>query len=360
MDKLFSSMRRVLLLTVVLSLFSVGLSAGDEVYLEASNHAVDFLVSQIQADGSYGPTDDLAAYYKSPSTLYAAGRVEEANRLVDYIRTRFLQPNGDVLTAPGNKSADGALVEYYHYTNTWIAMGAQRLGRFDVAVPTHNYLLDFYNKHQGGYNTTGPYHPSNKDGIVTDTLSTSHGGLMALYFGDMDRARAAGDLLLDIYAAQDNLSAGLYLRIDRKGKLIKEYPPELAVFYFVSATDENQAYFFVGYPIAYLGLLYRATGDDRYQEGANNYLTWALGTTGNIRSFFYAHKVGWGAAINAKNTGNPAYAQLARDIANHLVSIQQPNGQFLPELGTFGSFDQTSEIALWLRYIHAELVSSGN
>jgi hypothetical protein len=314
----------------------------------------------MQADGSYAPSDDLAAHYKSPTTLYAAGRVEEANRLVDYIRGRYLQADGDVLTGPGNKSADFAYTEYYHYCNAWIAMGTQRLGRFDVAVPTHRYLLDFYNKHQGGFNTSFPYKRSDKDKIVTDTLSTSHGGLMALYFGDLDRARAAGDLLLDLYALQDNLTTGFYLRMDWKGRLIKEYPPDMAVFYFVSATEPNQAYFFIGYPIAYLGLLYRATGDDRYQAGANAYLDWALTTTGNIRSFFYAHKVGWGASICAKNTGNPAYAQLARDIADYLVSIQQPNGQFLPELGPFGSLDQTSEIALWLRYIHAELVSSGN
>jgi hypothetical protein len=355
-----SLLRRILLFTTLAALFTFTVSAADQDYLAASNHAVDFLVSQMQVDGSYASTDDLAAYYKSPTTLYAAGRVEEANRLVDYIQNRFLQANGDVLTGPGNKSADFAYTEYYHYTNAWIAMGTQRLGRFDVAVPTHKYLLDFYNKRQGGFNTNGPYHPWDKKGTVTDTLSISHGGLMALYFGDMKKAKAAGDLLLDVYDDQDDLASGFYLRIDWKGRLIKEYPPEMAGFYFVSATDPNQAYFFIGYPIAYLGLLHRATGEDRYQEGANNYLNFALSTTGNIRSFFYAHKVAWGAAICAKNTGNPAYAQLARDICDYLVSIQQPNGQFLPELGVFSSLDQTSEIALWLRYVHAELVSSGN
>lgn len=358
-QSLFSK-RCLLLLTAMLSLFSLVLTAGDEVYLEASDKAVNYLVSQMQPDGSYAGTDDLAAHYKSPTTLYAAGRVEEANRLVDYIKNRYLQPDGDVLTGPGFKSGDFAYTEYYHYTNAWIAMGVQRLGRFDVAVPTHRYLLDFYNKHQGGFNTNGPYHPSDKDGIVTDTLSTSHGGLMALYFGDLEKARAAGDLLLEMYAAQDSLTTGFYLRIDRKGRLIKEYPPEMGGFYLVSATEENQAYFFIGYPIAYLGLLYRATGDERYQDGADAYLDFALATTGNIRSFFFAHKVAWGASICAKNTGNPVYAQLAREIADYLVSIQRANGQFLPELGVFGSYDQTSEIALWLRYVHAELVSSGN
>lgn len=350
-----SVLKRVLLLAAVLSIFSFGLNAGDEVYLQASENAVNWLVSQMQADGSYAGTTDLAAHYKSPTTLYAAGRVAEANRIVDYIKTNYLQADGDVLTSPGFKSADGAYIEYYHYTNAWIAMGTQRLGRFDVAVPTHNYLLDYYNKHQGGFNTNGPYHPSDKDGTVTDTLSVSHGGLMALYFGDMKKARAAGDLLLDFFAKQDSLTDGFYLRMDWKGRIIKDFPPEMAVFYFVSATDPNQAYFFVGYPIAYLGLLARATGDTRYQDGANQYLDWVLTTTGNVQSFFYAHKIGWGAAINANNTGNPAYAQLARDIGDYLVSIQQPNGQFLPELGVFGSYDQTSEIALWLRYIHAEL-----
>ena len=66
--------KRVLLLTVLLSLFSFAVHADDAAYLDASDKAVDFLVSQMQANGSYALTDDLAAYYKSPSTLYAAGR----------------------------------------------------------------------------------------------------------------------------------------------------------------------------------------------------------------------------------------------------------------------------------------------
>lgn len=352
-------MTRVIFLSVFLVVFSLGLKAGDEVYLDASERAVNYLVSQMQPDGSYAGTTDLAAHYKSPTTLYAAGRVAEANRIVDYIKANYLQPDGDVMTSPGFKSGDGAYIEYYHYTNAWIAMGTQRLGRFDVAVPVHNYLLPYYNKHQGGFNTNHAYHPSDKAGTVTDTLSVSHGGLMALYFGDKKKAKAAGDLLLDMIKKQDDLATGFYLRMDWKGRIIKDYPAEMEVFYLVSATQPNQAYFFVGYPIAYLGLLSRATGDDRYQQGANDYLNFALSTTGNIRSFFFAHKVAWGAAINAKNTGNPVYAQLARDICDHLVSIQQPNGQFLPELGVFGSYDQTSEIALWLRYVHAELNGTG-
>ncbi len=344
-----------LILMATLSIFTPLAQATDDAYLAASTKAVDYLISQLQADGSYAGTDDLAASYKSPTTLYAAGRVKEANRVVDFIKNRYLQPDGNLLTSAESKSGDPAYTEYYHYTNAWVAMGTQRLGRFDVAVPTHHYLLNFYNPQQGGFNTTAPYDATNDKGIVTDTLSISHGGLMALYFGDMDKARAAGDLLLKLYAAQDSLDTGFYLRIDSNGKLIKTFPQESAVFYLVSTTQDNQAYFFVGYPIAYLGLLYRATGDQRYQDGANAYLNYAMSITGNVRSFFFAHKVAWGAAICAKNTGNPSYAQFARQIADYLVSIQQPNGQFLPELGVFSSYDQTSEIALWLRYIHAEL-----
>lgn len=347
---------------LILSLMAMPLSADEcesgHDYLRASEKAVDFLVSQLQSNGSYKSTDDLAAYYKLPTTLYAAGRVEEAGRVVDYILERFLQPNGDLLTGEGDKSADAALTEYYHYTNAWVAMGAQRLGRFDMAQGLHPYLLGFYNKHQGGFNTSTPYHPSDKDAIVTDTLSTSHGGLLALYFGDMEKAKTAGDLLLHMIAVQPDLSAGFYERIDRKGDPITEFSAEKAAFYFVSASESNQAYFFVGYPIAYLGLLYRATGEQRYLAGAQAYLSWVLSTSGNVRSFFFSHKVGWGAAIIANITGNTTYARLACDIADHLVSIQQPNGQFLPELGVFTSFDQSAEIALWLRYIHAELKST--
>ena len=59
--------------------------------------------------------------------------------------------------------------------NGWVVMAAQRLGRFDVAVP--GYMCE---DQLGGFTTNGPVAGGNG---VTDIFSTSHFGLISLYFG---------------------------------------------------------------------------------------------------------------------------------------------------------------------------------
>ena len=322
-------------------------------YQQSGERAVEWLAAQLHHDGSFQVSpNDLACYYKAPYLLFISGKIEEANRVLSYIHKTFGQENGDFATSKDGKSENVAFVEYWAYINGWIALTAQKMGRFDVAYPTYDYLQTFFHPKLEGFTTRNPY---GRGDNTVDVLTTAHLGLVALYLGDQKKAKAAGQLLQTILSLQPDTKKGFFLRLNEKGNLITEYPGESALFFFVSATQPNQAYFMLGYPIAFLGKLYSATQDPHYLQTAKGYLELLLSSQGNLRAFHYSHKVAWGAAMMAKFTEDSRYTELATTIADYLVSTQGQDGRWLMDQPAYTFFDQTAEIAIWMKEISNEL-----
>jgi hypothetical protein len=324
-------------------------------YQLSSDKALKWLDAHLTTTGHYGQNiSDLACYYKSPYLFYLAGRTETANIILNHVKTHFLLENGDFTTTNELKSENAAFTEYWAYTNAWLAIAAQKMGRFDVAYPAYQYLKTFYHPRYGGFTTHRPYNQSDN---ILDVLTTAHLGLTALYFGDLEIAQNAGHLLNTCYARQSIKLTQFYLRLDNYNQIIAGFSPEAAIFYSVDATQPNQAYFMIGYPIAFLGKLYQATGDIDYLSGAENYLNFALHCHDHIRAFHFSHKVAWGAAVVANLTNNMKYLELCQDIVDYLVDIQSESGAWLADEPAHICFDQTAEIAIWLREINAELAT---
>jgi hypothetical protein len=322
-------------------------------YKYSSEKAVQWLMSHFEEDGSYGSNiQDLASYYKSPYLLYLSGKMEESYQLLTYIKNKFMQDNGDFVTAEDIKSENEAFGEYWAYINGWLALTAQKLGRFDIAYPAYQYLTSFYHPKHGGFTTNKPYGQADN---VVDLLSTAHLGLTALYFGDLEKANSAGELLQRFVSMQPDIKQGFYLRLNDAGKIITDFPQQASIFFKVSVLQPDQAYFMVGYPIAFLGKLYQATHDRRYLDTAKRYLDFAFNCHDDLRTCHSSHKIAWGAAIVARLTGEQRFADLATDIADYLLNIQDTKGGWLQEQPAHTSFDQTAEIAIWLREIAAEL-----
>ncbi|MGH3972833.1 MAG: hypothetical protein ACRDS9_05855 [Pseudonocardiaceae bacterium] len=154
---------------------------------------------------------------------------------------------------------------------------------------------------------------------------------------------------------QPDLTQGLFLRLDRSGHLVRDIPEGQAPFYVVNARELDQAYFMIGYPIAFLAKLFAATADDAYPRASRGYLDFGLSCDGNLRSCYTSHKVAWGAAVLARITGDPRCTDLTVSISDHLLDIQDPSGAWLADQPAYTTFDQTAEIAIWLREISTEL-----
>lgn len=313
--------------------------------------ALDWLLLQLEGDGSYGSAvNDLASYYKSPYLFYIAGKEEEAKRVLNHIKQTFMRQSGDFMTTNGRKSENGAFVEYWAYTNGWIVLAAQKMGCFDVAYPAYRYLESFYHPDNGGFTTLGPYGELNN---IVDVLTTAHLGLTSLYFGEIGKAERAGHLLHQFIALQPDLRSAFFLRMNDSSELITDYPPDAAFFHSVSAVVPDQAYFMIGYPVAFLGKLFMATGMTEHLDSACRYLDFAMGCRG-IRTFHFSHKVAWAAAIMANLTQRAEYADFSKSIVEYLLSLQDMSGAWLKDQPAHTSFDQTAEIAIWLKEIGSE------
>lgn len=301
-------------------------------YREPAKKFLHWVENLLQEDGSIrGFPNDLACYYKAPTFFLTQGRGDLANKVLNHIRLNFMQSDGDFMSSKKLKSANPAFVEFWIYTNGWIASGAQRLGRFDISYPAWNY----YKKYE-----------SRKD-----ILSAAHLGLTSLYFGDLERAKQCGAFLQRMIDIQDPKSGKFYLMVDENGNLIKNMSSEQKIFEHVDQEQPNQAYFMVGYPLAFLVKLYEATKDEQYLKTAERYFNWILGCTGNIHSFLFAHKVGWAASCYAQITKDPQAIRLANTIANYLVSLQDSNGLFQPSEDLLSTIDYSFELAIWLTEI---------
>ena len=322
-------------------------------YQQSSERAVEWLAAQLNNDGSFQVSrHDLACYYKAPYLFFISGNIEEANRVLSYIHKTFGRENGDFATSIDRKSENVAFVEYWAYMNGWIALTAQKMGRFDIAYPAYDYLQTFFHPKLEGFTTRNPY---GQDDNTVDVLTTAHLGLVALYFGNLKKAKAAGQLIQTILSLQPNTKKGFFLRLTDEGNLITEYPGDSALFFLVSATQPNQAYFMLGYPIAFLGKLYSATQDSHYLHTAKEYLEFLLTCQGNLRAFHYSHKVAWGSAMMAKLTKDSRYTELAVSIADYLVATQSQDGRWMTDQPAYTFFDQTAEIAIWMKEISSEL-----
>ncbi|MDQ1329113.1 MAG: hypothetical protein QG641_2402 [Candidatus Poribacteria bacterium] len=125
-------------------------------YLKASKKGSDWLVSKQKDDGSI---TNVEVYYKATYVLGITGRIPEANKLINWIKTDVMKDNGDL--------------NHNTYKNRWIAQDIHRLGRFDVSLPAIRYILITQAK-CGGFCTTEDINQ------IVEPIYTARGGLCSI------------------------------------------------------------------------------------------------------------------------------------------------------------------------------------
>lgn len=100
----------------------------------SATRVVDYLESKLQSDGSFGlEAKDIACYFKAPMMFLAANKPQSAEAVLKHVKTAFMTADGDFRTSEALKSANGAYIEYWSYTNGWIARAANQLRMQEIA-----------------------------------------------------------------------------------------------------------------------------------------------------------------------------------------------------------------------------------
>ncbi|AIT63682.1 hypothetical protein [Coxiella burnetii] len=308
---------------------------------ESALRTIQFFESQLKGDGSYGKeADDLSCYYKSPMMFILANRYHLAAKVLGYIHTKYMSKNGDFKTKPSLKSIKPEYSEYWSYINGWIVRAAQKLDLNEISNPAYQYLLSFNTGNNKGFLTTLS---SNKN--ITDVLTTAHHGLINLERGQLATAISAANYLCD--AIKNQPAKGIfYLRFDSSGNAVVDFPKGQASFYSIDSNNSDQLYFMIGYPCAFLALMYKETKEKKYLNNAIAYFEFSATCHGVFESNF-SHKIAWAASILYQLTGKEQYLYSTEKICNYFLNIQGEDGLWYSNSDIYTAYDQSTEIACW-------------
>ena len=323
-------------------------------FKEARDRGARYLQSQMHDDGSFGdPERGLWDYYKVPAALHVAGYSAAACQLCKWIRRHGLLPNGDF--GPRPRDADPALDYGYTYFNTWVILGAQRLGQFDLARRGMDFLTESWDAESGGFYC----HPTRRDAQTKQDLWVVAGaGIAATYTARMEQALGVGRWMKRLMDLQPDYPNFLYSTYSRAHGLITDPdldpdPGDGPIRYVMfKDAEEDQFFFHPGIAGGFLARLYKATGDSQWLDLAVEYMRFAEGAGDYLFSLPRSGKVAWAASELYTLTGETKYRDMAIRIGDILIDLQHEKGWWGWMFDEEPSNDATAELTYWLDEIH--------
>ena len=307
-----------------------------ELYQETGKKAVRYQLEYQLPDGGYiwdGYATD--AYHKQAYSWSMAGYVEEAHKLLTWVKDNTMLPDGELETYNG---------DIYKYA--WFFQGAHRLGRFDLSYPVMSFLLSCQAP-CGGL-------PILAGANALRSLSTCWTGVGAIYFGRLDVAQKAAEWAISVLHQQPEEDK-FYFQTTRYGELITGDDPGAEC---IDTGQPKQAYWEVGLPLQLMCRLYQATGIKKYLGFAKQFFEFKLRCHEDRFSYVGSGKSSLGAALYYLLTGDERAKEAAITFADFLVETQYPEGGWRDETEPdtiLIYIDHAAEFNVWLQEISAAL-----
>jgi hypothetical protein len=325
---------------------------------EAALAGSQWLVAQQQSDGGWAGLDDpkVDGFYKASWSLVVTGQMAAAQRSLNYASEHFLTTDGDF----GPRHGLYHNQVHYPYSNTYFVTGSMIAGRYEIAAPAIRFLLSQQSPDHGGCYSRRT-EPGGKG--RSDTVSSSAVGVAFLAAGQTDAARRVAEFLAHVVELQPAPKDRFFTSIEANRQLGTEIVDDDEAWWRVVDTRaQNQMWYAVGLPFAFLIQLAEATGEAKHWELAQWFFDfqsrcvdpWDGPSSG---------KAGWGCAIAYRITGERRYRDVAVHVANNIVSKQMAEGNWAwsslgrEGLGPNAGFDLTSEYCLWPALISANIAA---
>lgn len=330
--------------------------------LASRDLGLDHLTSNIMTDKFQAANKEIALYFKAVMAFLHAGRIVEANLLLDFIQAEFLQPDGDVVSPglpPGEKSSNAEYNQYYGYINGWLCREGQRTGRMDIRRPAWDFYRKFQHPVNGGQVTGGSFKGDQTD--ITDFFSTANFGLTALELGDFDAAAKATKYIIRAVSLQPNIDKFFYLKQTSEGKFITDgFPEGHYKVYFLKTDQPDQLWFMLGFPLVLLAKMFQVDNNKVCKETADKILDFYDRCLEQKFGCLWSHKMALGtsymAAVWKEYKGTERYVETCEKIVTELLKLQDKNGVFsYPGMTERDKMDQTAEVPTWWSEIAANL-----
>ena len=229
-----------------------------DVLITRGAHIADWLLTQVDGEGSLIHATDMYSYTKCVYALVLAGRPDRAALVLNQILRRFGTADGDLMMdeQKGKKTCEPYTSFFSQtYSNSWVILGAEKLGRQETVRKLNQCLLDFfYDPEMGAMRSSrNPV----KDRYDTCSAAT---GILCLLNSRLDIAEKLGDFLMKVEQGQPDRENIFYCNIEKPFHYATEFHPRFPAFTGVKTGVPGQAVWMIGYPIAALAKLYEYTG----------------------------------------------------------------------------------------------------
>jgi hypothetical protein len=289
------------------------------VKVSGAQHGAQWLITQMQPDGSFQNARSINEYYKAAFGLVTTGHNLEADRVLDYVSKTFLKTDGDL-------SGEGCVwfEDFRIYPHSWLLMAALMRGRFEMVYSLLSFIAKYHDESAGGFfQKTAGYEQGRG---LQEIMTTGLAGLACLWGGRLEVAEKTGHWMENLYAAQPDLAKGLYFVWDSRRGLVTEFTKEESRNYIVDAAETQQRYYQYGVAAVFSSSLSAATGDRRWLDLAEKFLRASKHCREDVYQEPQSGKIGWGAAWTYRLSGEPEDLRMAQAVAEGLRTLQSEQG----------------------------------
>ena len=304
-----------------------------------------YLLKQMNSDGSFGNIAlGLAEYYKVPAALHCAGYNRSATILCDWIRKHGIQSNGDFGPRPNNLKD---LWDYgYLYYNTWVILGAQKLGFYDIAQRGMGFLSEFRDSVSGGFYCNSD---TLNEKTKQDLWVVAGCGIASIVTSRWEESSGVGDWMDNLMNLQPDYPNYLYSTYSRSEGLIIDSNIRYSMYRYA---NEDQFFFHPGIAGGFLASLYMATNEEKWLDLSKKYMEFVDNASDFLFNLPRSGKVGWAASLLYTITGDNKYKEIALRVGDVLIGLQSDLGYWTDMNSSNPSNDITAELTYWLNEIH--------
>lgn len=294
-----------------------------EQYEQAALRGAAWLLNHQRTDGSFSDVGDgVQPYHKIPYALAISGHRCEASRVLDWVVSHAMTPEGD-LNSKDVQTACNWYDRFYTYANSWIVLGAAQLGRCDVIGKGNEYILKHLDANGGLFSQVNS---DTQHCRRQDIVSTSKAGSACLSAGRLHEAVLIGNWFIRLLKAQPDMDTVLYTCWDPDRELITSFPESDSLTYAVYTAASLQWFYYPGIAMEFLNKLYQITGRRKYLEASRRCFDFACRCGKRILRTDPGAIIGPAAALMYRIDSNPRCHDVAVAVGDSLVSKQTAAG----------------------------------